>query len=56
MNGINNVNTTALERRFNLPSSRVGIVSSAYDFSAAILALPIAFLGTYGNQVRVHHI
>ena len=51
MNGINNVNTTTVERRFNWPSSQIAIVSSAYDFSAAILALPISLLGTYGNQV-----
>ena len=51
VNGINNVNTTTMERRFNWPSSQIAIVSSAYDFSAAILALPISLLGTYGNQV-----
>lgn len=53
MNGINNVNVTAIERRFDLTSTRVGLVSSAYDFSAAVLAIPIAFIGTYGHQASL---
>ena len=51
VNGINNVNVTAIERRFDLPSTKVGIVSSAYDFAAGIFAIPVAFVATYGNQV-----
>ncbi len=53
VSGINNVNTTSLERRFNLPSAKVGMVSSAYDFSAGILAIPITYYGTYAHQPRM---
>ena len=53
VNGVNNVNTTSIERRFNLPSAKVGMISSAYDFSAGILAIPIAYYGTYAHQPRM---
>ncbi|XP_052249531.1 solute carrier organic anion transporter family member 4C1-like [Dreissena polymorpha] len=49
VNGINNVSTTSVERRFQLPSSRVGIIHSAYDLSAAILGIFISFMGS-GRQ------
>lgn len=49
VNGINNVSTTSVERRFQLPSSRVGVISSSYDFSAAILGIFISFMGS-GRQ------
>ncbi|XP_064596703.1 solute carrier organic anion transporter family member 4C1-like [Liolophura sinensis] len=50
VNGINNVNTTSYERRFGLPSSRVGIISSAYDISAGILVLPITYYALRGHK------
>lgn len=46
VNGINNVNTTSIERRFGLPSSKVGSISSAYDVSAAIVGLIISYFGS----------
>lgn len=49
VNGINNVSTTSVERRFQLPSSRVGMISSSYDLSAAILGIFISFMGS-GRQ------
>ena len=49
MNGINNVNTSSVERRFQLPSSRVGMISSSYDLSAAILGIFISYMGS-GRQ------
>lgn len=52
VNGINNVSTTSVERRFQLPSSRVGMVSSAYDLSAAILGVFISFLGSGRQKAR----
>lgn len=39
VNGINNVNTQSVERRFRLPSSRSGLISSSYDFAAGMLGL-----------------
>ncbi|XP_022286828.2 solute carrier organic anion transporter family member 4C1-like isoform X2 [Crassostrea virginica] len=53
VNGINNVNTTSLERRFELPSSRVGSISSAYDVSAAILGIIISYFGSGKNKPRM---
>ncbi|XP_055958060.1 solute carrier organic anion transporter family member 4C1 [Patella vulgata] len=52
VNGINNVNTTSMERRFNLSSARVGMVSSAYDISAAILGLGISYFGSGKNKAK----
>ena len=49
VNGINNVNTSSVERRFQLPSSRVGMISSSYDLSAAILGIFISYMGS-GRQ------
>ncbi|WAR17281.1 SO4C1-like protein [Mya arenaria] len=46
VNGVNNVNTQAVERRFRLPSSRSGLISSSYDFSAAIFGVVISFAGS----------
>ncbi len=53
MNGINNVNTTSVERRFSLSSSQVGWTSSIYDISAGLFVLPITFYGTNGHQPRM---
>lgn len=53
VNGVNNVNTTSIERRFNLASARVGFISSAYDVSAAILGLLISYFGAGRNKARV---
>ena len=44
------MNTTSMERRFNMASSTVGLISSAYDFSAGIFVLPITFF-----CARAHH-
>ncbi len=53
VNGVNNINTSTLERRFQLSSSQVGWVSSAYDISAALFILPITFYGTFGHKPRI---
>lgn len=53
MNGINNVNTSTYERRFGLPSSQVGIISSAYDISAGILVLPISYYAIRGHKTKM---
>lgn len=46
VNGLNNVNTQSIERRFRLPSSRSGLISSAYDFAAAIFGFFISFVAS----------
>ncbi|KAJ8322002.1 hypothetical protein KUTeg_000473 [Tegillarca granosa] len=53
VNGINNVNTSTIERRFQLPSSRVGAISSSYDVSAAILGIIISYLGSGKHKPRM---
>ena len=53
VNGINNVNTSTLERRYQLPSSRVGLISSSYDIVAAILIIPLTYYGAHAHQPRM---
>ncbi|XP_076456396.1 solute carrier organic anion transporter family member 4C1-like [Babylonia areolata] len=53
VNGINNVNTTAIEQRFHLTSATVGLISSAYDVSAAILGLLISYFGAGRHKARM---
>ena len=53
MNGINNVNTTSIERRFGLPSSQVSLISSIYDIAAGLFVIPISYYGAYAHQPRM---
>lgn len=53
VNGINNVNTTSYERRFQLTSSQVGWISSAFDISAAIFGVVIGFYGNRRHKARI---
>ena len=52
VNGVNNVNTQTVERRFKLPSSRSGMISSSYDFAAAIFGLFVSFFGSGRFKAR----
>ncbi|KAL4218293.1 Solute carrier organic anion transporter [Mactra antiquata] len=52
VNGINNVNTQSVERRFKLPSSKSGLISSSYDFSAAIFGVLISFFASGRYKAR----
>ena len=52
VNGINNVNTQTVERRFKLPSSRSGMISSSYDFAAAIFGVFVSFFGSGRFKAR----
>ncbi|XP_045158609.2 solute carrier organic anion transporter family member 4C1-like isoform X2 [Mercenaria mercenaria] len=53
VNGINNVNTTSYERRFDLTSSSVGWISSSFDISAAICGVIIGFYGNRRKKGRI---
>ena len=53
VNGINNVNTTSYERRFQLASSQVGWISSSFDISAAIFGVVIGFYGSRRHKARI---
>ncbi|KAH3697069.1 solute carrier organic anion transporter family member 4C1-like [Dreissena polymorpha] len=46
VNGINNVNTTSYERRFDLTSKSVGWITSSYDISAATCGVIIGYYGS----------
>ncbi|XP_045180504.2 solute carrier organic anion transporter family member 4C1-like [Mercenaria mercenaria] len=52
VNGVNNVNTQSVERRFHLPSSRSGLISSSYDFAAAIFGVVISFFASGRYKAR----
>ncbi|KAL3892415.1 hypothetical protein ACJMK2_004625 [Sinanodonta woodiana] len=52
INGLINVNTSTIERQFQLSSSRVGTISSAYDFTAAIIGVLTGFYGSRRNKAR----
>ena len=53
VNGINNINVSSLERRFDLPSARVAWISSSYDVSAAVACLVFGYLGTFAHKGRI---
>ena len=53
VNGINNVNTTTLERRFDLKSAEVAWVSSSYDITAGILCIVLGYVATFSNKGRL---
>lgn len=47
MNGINNVNTSTIERRFDMRSSQVAWISSSYDLTSAVLGLFMGYLALF---------
>lgn len=53
VNGVNNVNLSSVERRFDLSSTYTGFIMSSYDISAAILALIVGFNGSGQRKSRL---
>ena len=53
VSGIVNVNTTTLERRFDLSSSQVAWISSSYDFCGAMLSFVVGYLATFAHKPRI---
>ncbi|ELT96091.1 hypothetical protein CAPTEDRAFT_172180, partial [Capitella teleta] len=53
VNGVNNVNTASVERRFGMTSSEVSLISSSYDISAGIFVLPFSYYGATAHQPRM---
>lgn len=41
---------TSLERRFQLSSSQSGFIAASYDIASFPVALPLSFLGGFGNK------
>ncbi|KAJ8020668.1 Solute carrier organic anion transporter family member 4A1 [Holothuria leucospilota] len=50
VNGLVYIVTTTLERRFNLPSTRSGSISSMYDFSVLIVIVFVTYFGERANK------
>ncbi|PIK51384.1 putative solute carrier organic anion transporter family member 4A1 [Apostichopus japonicus] len=50
VNGLVYVVTTTLERRFNLPSTRSGSISSMYDFSVLIVIVFVTYFGERAHK------
>ncbi|XP_059171061.1 solute carrier organic anion transporter family member 4C1-like isoform X2 [Physella acuta] len=53
VNGVQNVNVSSIERRYDLDSTNLGFVSSAYDVSAAMLAVVIGYIGSGRRKPRM---
>lgn len=51
-NGFTNVAITSIERRFELNSSRSGLIPPTYDIVAAFVIVVVAFLGSQGSKPR----
>ncbi|XP_064620771.1 solute carrier organic anion transporter family member 4A1-like [Lineus longissimus] len=52
VNGINNSNTTSMERRFGFSSLEVSFISASYDISAGLFVIPIGYYGRLGHKPR----
>lgn len=53
VNGVINAVISSLERRFDLPSSKSGLIASSNDFLAFFLVLLISFYGSERNKPRI---
>ena len=53
VNGIVKANITTWERRFDLTSTQVGLIPSAYDIAAGVLAIPVSYLAIAGHKPRI---
>ena len=53
VNGVINVVITTLEKRFDLPSTRSGLIASSNDFLALFLVLFISFYGSRRHKPRL---
>ncbi len=53
VNGINNVNTATLERRFDLPSWQVAWITSAYDVVSGALSVVVGYAATSLHKPRL---
>jgi hypothetical protein len=53
VNGVVNAIITTLERRFDLPSSKSGLIASSNDFLAFFLVLVISFYGSERHKPKL---
>ena len=52
INGLINVVISTLERRFDLPSTKTGLIASTYDISTATLVVFVSYYGEKRHKVR----
>ncbi|KAL3121447.1 hypothetical protein niasHT_004892 [Heterodera trifolii] len=52
INAIFPVGLSTLEKRFQMSSTRTGIISSWYDFAVLIAVFPVCYYGNYGHKGR----
>ena len=53
VNGVINAIITTLEKRFDLPSSKSGLIASSNDFLAFFLVLVISYYGGQRNKPKM---
>ena len=53
VNGINNVNTSTIERRFDMPSTQVAWITSSYDLTCAVLGIIMGYLAAFYHKGRM---
>jgi organic anion transporter 4A/organic anion transporter 4C len=51
--GINNVNTTTIERRFDMKSTQVAWITSSYDIASAVLGIVMGYLAAFHHKGRM---
>ncbi|ELT88560.1 hypothetical protein CAPTEDRAFT_147857 [Capitella teleta] len=51
--GINNVNTSTIERRFDMQSSQVAWITSSYDMASGVLGIILGYLGGFFHKGKI---
>ncbi|XP_015752408.1 PREDICTED: solute carrier organic anion transporter family member 4A1-like [Acropora digitifera] len=52
VNGITGISLPALEKRFQLTSKDLGVISASNDISAILLICFVSFYGQFGNKIK----
>lgn len=52
VNGLINVSISTIEKRYQLSSSRTGVISASYDIAFCVLSLFVSFSGERGHKPR----
>ena len=53
INGFINVGISTLEKRFDLPSSRTGLIASSYDITTASIVVFVSYFGGRSHKVQI---
>lgn len=52
VNGMTGINVPALEKRFQLSSRELGLITASNDISAILLVCFVSFYGEFGNKIK----